>query len=194
MRTFKFLALIAITLMITACGGPGDNVKFESNTIMYNGEPTLEIEEATLTMESTECKSGAVTFTEDRPVLRVTFKVLKKVDEKVIYGNLGFQAYDADGSKLKKLKFNVGIAGHDHDQAVKLGELMNKEVGTTETIKFGPIKKGERFMNFELDKLDMFKVSIELSPYTQKDSDNYHKKYGLDSTGDSYTSFSDEEE
>lgn len=87
MRTFKLLALIAIALMITACGGSGDNVKFESNTIMYNGEPTLEIEEATLTMESTECKSGAVTFTEDRPVLRVTFKVLKKVDEKVIYSS-----------------------------------------------------------------------------------------------------------
>lgn len=194
MKRFIQLVFMVITLVMTACGGSDDNVKFESNTIMYKGEPTLEIENATLTMESTECKSGAVTFTEDRPVLRVTFKVLKKVDEKVIYGNLGFQGYDTDGSKLKKLKFNVGVAGHDHDQAVKLGELMNKEVGTTETIKFGPNKKGERFMNFEIEKLDMFKVSIELSPYTQQESDDYHKRYSLDSTEDSNPSSSDAEE
>lgn len=179
---FSFATLVVA--LFSSCSGSGDSVKFESNTIMYNGEPTLEIVDATLTMESTECKSGAVTFTEDRPVLRVTFKVLKKVEEKVIYGNLGFQAYDADGSKLKKLKFHIGSVGNDYEQAKKLGELLNKEVGTTETIKFGPNKKGEMHMNFEVEKLDMFKVSSELSPYTQQDSDDYNNKYRSTSSSD----------
>lgn len=184
MSKIKYFVMAVITLVMASCGGSEDSVKFESNTIMYNGEPTLEIVDATLTMESTECKSGAVTFTEDRPVLRVTFKVLKKVEEKVIYGNLGFQAYDADGSKLKKLKFNCGAAGHDYEQAKKLGELLNKEVGTTETIKFGPNKKGEMHMDFQVEKLDMFKVSLELSPYTQQDSDDYDNKYRSTSSSD----------
>ena len=176
--------MAVITLVMASCGGSEDSVKFDSNTIMYNGEPTLEIVDATLTMESTECRSGAVTFTEDRPVLRVTFKVVKKVEEKVLYCNLGFQAYDADGSKLKKLKFN---APSDYEQKKKLGELLNKEVGTTETIKFGPYTRGEMYMNFEVEKLDMFKVLYELNPYTQQDSDDYHNKY-------SFTSSSDDEE
>ena len=176
--------MAVITLVMASCGGSGDSVKFESNTIMYNGEPTLEIVDATLTMESTECQSGAVTFTEDRPVLRVTFKVVKKVEEKVIRGSLSFQAYDADGSRLKNLKFSAG----DIEQEKKLGELLNKEVGTTETIKFGPNKRGERYMNFEVEKLDMFKVKYELSLYTQKDEDDYNNKYVFS------TSPSDDEE
>ena len=181
MSKIKYFVMAVITLVMASCGGSEDSVKFESNTIMYNGEPTLEIVDATLTMESTECRSGAVTFTEDRPVLRVTFKVVKKVEEKVIRGYLGFQAYDADGSRLKKLKFSLG---GDHDQAKKLGELLNKEVGTTETIKFGPNKRGERYMNFEVEKLDMFKVKYELSLYTQKDEDDYNNKYRSWSSSD----------
>lgn len=185
MSKIKYFLLAIVALVMTSCGSSEDSVKFESNTIMYNGEPTLEIVDATLTMESTECKSGAVTFTEDRPVLRVTFKVVKKIEEKVIYGNLGFQAYDADGSKLKKLKFNVGGVGTDYEQAKKLGELLNKEVGTTETIKFGPNKKGEMYMNFEVEKLDMFKMYIELSPYTEKESEDYRSSISSDDSEDS---------
>lgn len=180
MSKIKYFVMAVITLVMASCGGSGDSVKFESNTIMYNGEPTLEIVDATLTMESTECRSGAVTFTEDRPVLRVTFKVVKKVEEKVIRGSLSFQAYDADGSRLKNLKFHAG----DIEQEEKLGELLNKEVGTTETIKFGPNKRGERYMNFEVEKLDMFKVKYELSLYTQKDEDDYKNKYRSWSSSD----------
>ena len=180
MSKIKYFVMAVITLVMASCGGSEDSVKFESDTIMYNGEPTLEIVDATLTMESTECRSGAVTFTEDRPVLRVTFKVVKKVEEKVIRGYLGFQAYDADGSRLKNLKFSAG----DIEQEEKLGELLNKEVGTTETIKFGPNKRGERYMNFEVEKLDMFKVKYELSLYTQKDEDDYNNKYRSWSSSD----------
>ena len=180
MSKIKYFVMAVITLVMASCGGSEDSVKFESNTIMYNGEPTLEIVDATLTMESTECRSGAVTFTEDRPVLRVTFKVVKKVEEKVIRGSLSFQAYDADGSRLKNLKFSAG----DIEQEKKLGELLNKEVGTTETIKFGPNKRGERYMNFEVEKLDMFKVKYELSLYTQKDEDDYNNKYRSWSSSD----------
>ena len=184
MSKIKYFVMAVITLVMASCGGSEDSVKFESDTIMYNGEPTLEIVDATLTMESTECRSGAVTFTEDRPVLRVTFKVVKKVEEKVIRGYLGFQAYDADGSRLKNLKFHAG----DIEQEKKLGELLNKEVGTTETIKFGPNKRGERYMNFEVEKLDMFKVKYELELYTQQDEDDYNNKYVFS------TSPSDDEE
>ena len=184
MSKIKYFVMAVITLVMASCGGSEDSVKFESNTIMYNGEPTLEIVDATLTMESTECRSGAVTFTEDRPVLRVTFKVVKKVEEKVIRGSLSFQAYDADGSRLKNLKFSAG----DIEQEEKLGELLNKEVGTTETIKFGPNKRGERYMNFEVEKLDMFKVKYELELYTQQDEDDYNNKYVFS------TSPSDDEE
>ena len=180
MSKIKYFVMAVITLVMASCGGSGDSVKFESNTIMYNGEPTLEIVDATLTMESTECRSGAVTFTEDRPVLRVTFKVVKKVEEKVIRGSLSFQAYDADGSRLKNLKFHAG----DIEQEKKLGELLNKEVGTTETIKFGPNKRGERYMNFEVEKLDMFKVKYELSLYTQQNEDDYNNKYLSTSSSD----------
>ena len=180
MSKIKYFVMAVITLVMASCGGSEDSVKFESDTIMYNGEPTLEIVDATLTMESTECRSGAVTFTEDRPVLRVTFKVVKKIEEKVIRGSLSFQAYDADGSRLKNLKFHAG----DIEQEKKLGELLNKEVGTTETIKFGPNKRGERYMNFEVEKLDMFKVKYELSLYTQKDEDDYNNKYRSWSSSD----------
>ena len=180
MSKIKYFVMAVITLVMASCGGSEDSVKFESDTIMYNGEPTLEIVDATLTMESTECRSGAVTFTEDRPVLRVTFKVVKKVEEKVIRGYLGFQAYDADGSRLKNLKFSAG----DIEQEEKLGELLNKEVGTTETIKFGPNKRGERYMNFEVEKLDMFKVKYELSLYTQQNEDDYNNKYLSTSSSD----------
>lgn len=180
MSKIKYFVMAVITLVMASCGGSEDSVKFESDTIMYNGEPTLEIVDATLTMESTECRSGAVTFTEDRPVLRVTFKVVKKVEEKVIRGYLSFQAYDADGSRLKNLKFSAG----DIEQEKKLGELLNKEVGTTETIKFGPNKRGERYMNFEVEKLDMFKVKYELSLYTQQNEDDYNNKYLSTSSSD----------
>lgn len=180
MSKIKYFVMAVITLVMASCGGSEDSVKFESDTIMYNGEPTLEIVDATLTMESTECRSGAVTFTEDRPVLRVTFKVVKKIEEKVIRGSLSFQAYDADGSRLKNLKFSAG----DIEQEKKLGELLNKEVGTTETIKFGPNKRGERYMNFEVEKLDMFKVKYELSLYTQQDEDDYNNKYLSTSSSD----------
>lgn len=180
MSKIKYFVMAVITLVMASCGGSEDSVKFESDTIMYNGEPTLEIVDATLTMESTECRSGAVTFTEDRPVLRVTFKVVKKVEEKVIRGSLSFQAYDADGSRLKNLKFHAG----DIEQEKKLGELLNKEVGTTETIKFGPNKRGERYMNFEVEKLDMFKVKYELSLYTQQNEDDYNNKYLSTSSSD----------
>lgn len=180
MKKLSILMLAFVAMTIMSCSGDGDSVKFESNTISYKDEPTLEIVEAKLTMESTERSYGTVTITENHPVLRVTFKVLKKVEEKVIYGNLGFQAYDADGSKLRKLRFYVGSAGDDYEQAKKLGELMNKEIGTTATIKF----EGGSYMNSEVDKLDMFKVNIDLKPYTQKQSDDFNKRYSFDSSND----------
>ena len=75
MSKIKYFVMAVITLVMASCGGSGDSVKFDSNTIMYNGEPTLEIVDATLTIESTEHKSGAFIISEEHPVLRVTFKV-----------------------------------------------------------------------------------------------------------------------
>lgn len=176
-----FMALAIATFAMVSCGvseAEKSDYEFTDSILKYNEEPVAVITKVKKDMQEMELTSGNVTFSEERPIMRVSMRLLKKLDSKAIYSTLRIVGIDQDDSHVK----NASWICYDNTQSEKFGEFLNKEVGDTITIKLAN-KKKERYVDFHMDQIAKLKVDF-FSPHTESDEAAIRKKYGLSDSND----------
>lgn len=159
------LALLVSGYTLVSCSGTDvemSDYEFVDSVLTYKDEPVAVITKVKKGTKEMELTSGNVTFTEERPVLRVSLRLLKKTNGKVNYTSLSIYGIDQDDSKVK----NASWSCHDYTQEQKLGEFLNKEVGDTITIKLTN-RKREKDVDYHMDQIAKLKVDYFIPHVTE---------------------------
>ncbi len=147
--------MASVVMVLMSCGD--SSVVVEDKNLSYDGIPVVEVVDAQVTMEPVDAKHDGLSFTEDRPVLRVTYKLINNVPD--ISGvSIEYRGYDEEGSELDNLEWD---SSRDDDQAQKLVDLIESgTVGSEVKIKFPARKWGERGQKYPVDKLATLKLQV----------------------------------